>query len=333
MIADSCKMCFPARHAVYGFLWYMVFLFHTEEEESSDCLSHTSSTKTKSSQCDEKTPPDMDVGSRFSSSEVTEAPNKRRHRSCSVMMKQTSLDCPVRAASSGKSASPLLFESKARAKEKLQQLRKSQIRSSLSITETEVNQILQSTKEIKTNVDSGDRDESLLPKYACSPKSIGLKSQKVLSKKKQLIVSVPDDRFDARIADHSIDEDSVFDDYFTSANDAPKQKVLVVNSASEAERLPSFDLEPLNRIRRKSQIQEKCTKNRKALNETVVMEASGPPEEELAACIGASLPGSKESEFEKPEQVPAAKKRRRRTKQNSATLPESKDDRNLSNYS
>lgn len=295
------------------------------------------STKKKTSSCDEKTPPNTDVGSRFGSSEVTEAVqvpstlSKRRSRSCTVMTKQTSLDCFVHTASSVTSDSPLLIESEARAKEKPQQPRKSQIRSSLSATETGVNQITQNTREIKTNVDEGDRDKPLLPKYACSPKRRDLKSHKVLNKKKWWYESGSDDRVDTHIDDHNTG-DGVFDDYFTSANDTPKQKVLVVNSASDAELLPSFDLEPLTRIRRRSQMQENCSMNRKALNETVVREASGPPEEESPACMGASLPGPKESEFEEPARGPVAKKQRRRTKQNPVTLPESKVDPNLSNY-
>lgn len=292
-------------------------------------------TKKTSNRYDEKSTHDMDVGLRFSSSgvkgtvKVPSPQNKRRSRSCSGMTKQSSLDCYVRAVSSEKSASPLLSEPKGRATEKPRQSRKSQIRSSLSSMGSGVSQIPQSTKEIKTNSDSGDWDKTLLPKYECSPKSSDRKIQKALTKKKQADVSGSGDRLDAHNDDHNSDDCSVFEDYFTSDNDAPKRKVLVAHSSSDADRLPSFDLEPLTRIRRKSQIQENCSRNRKskALKDTGIMEASGPPEEELAARMGTSLPRPQESGFEEPRQEPAAKKQRRKTKQNSVTLPESKVDR------
>ncbi|MCJ8730899.1 hypothetical protein PDJAM_G00189970 [Pangasius djambal] len=190
--------------------------------------------------------------------------------------------------------------------------------------ETGPSQIPQRTKEIKINSDSGDCDRTHLLKLACSPKSNDLKIQKALNKKKQADMSGSGDHFDSHNDNNN--DASVFEDYFTSANDAPKRKVLVLHSASEAERLPSFDLEPLNRTRRKSHSRENCSRNRKSkiLNDRAIMEASGPPEEELlAACTGASFPVPKESEFEKPEQEPAAKKQRRTTKQNSVTLSES----------
>ncbi|MCI4376758.1 hypothetical protein PGIGA_G00192160 [Pangasianodon gigas] len=158
-----------------------------------------------------------------------------------------------------------------------------------------------------------------------------LKIQKALNKKKQADMSGSGDHFDPHNDNNN--DDSVFEDYFTSANDAPKRKVLVLHSASEAERLPSFDLEPLNRTRRKSHSRENCSRNRKSkiLNNRAIMEATGPPEEELlAACMGASLPVPKESEFEKPEQEPAAKKQRRTTKQNSVTLSESTQSKSTS---
>lgn len=289
------------------------------------------STKKASNRCVEKSPPDFHADARFGSSGVKEAvkvplpQNKRRSRSCSEVTKQPSLDRYVHTVSSEKSASPLLSEAKARATEKPRHSRKSQIRSSLSSMETGRSQIPQRTKEIKTNSESGDRDSfTLLPKYACSPRSSDAKIQKVPNKKKRLEASDPGDPFEAH---H--DDDSIFEDYFSSANDAPKRKVLVMDSASEAERLPSFDLEPLSRTRRKSHSQENSSRNRKskALNDTGIIEASGPPEEEVASCMRVSLPGSKESKFEEPEREPAAKKQRWRTKHSSGALSEkSKDD-------
>ncbi|XP_026795084.3 microcephalin isoform X2 [Pangasianodon hypophthalmus] len=318
-----------------------------EEEEASNCLSLTSSSsetglkerhkkissKKTANRHVEKSPPDLDVGVRFSSSgvkEVVPSPqNKRRSKSCSRVkkQKQSSLDY-VHTVSSKKSDSPLLSEPKAGATEKPRQSlgnkKRSQIRSSLSSMETGPSQLPESTKEIKTNSDSGDCDRTHLLKLACSPKSNDLKIQKALNKKKPADMSGSGDQFDPHNDNNN--DDSVFEDYFTSANDAPKRKVLVLHSASEAERLPSFDLQPLNRARRKSHSRENCSRNRKSkiLNDRAIMEASGPPEEELlAACMGASLPVPKESEFEKPEQEPASKKQRRTTKQNSVTLSES----------
>lgn len=297
------------------------------------------STKTTCNRRVEKSPPDVDVDVRISSSGVKEAvkvpspENKMRSRSCSGVTEQSSLDCYVHTVSAKQSASHLLSDPKAGATEEPRQSlgsrKKSQISSSLSSMETGLSQIPQSTKEIKTDSDSGDCDGTRLPKFACSLKSNDLKIQKALHKKKQADVSGSCDRFDAHNDDDN--DDSVFDDYFTSANNAPKRKVPVVHSASEAERLPSFDLEPLNRSRRKSHSQEISSRNRKSkpLNDRGIMEASGPAEEELlAASVGASLPALKESKFEKPNQEPAAKKQRRRTKQNS--ISESKDDRKLS---
>ncbi|XP_058237359.1 microcephalin isoform X2 [Hemibagrus wyckioides] len=316
-----------------------------EEEEALDCLSHTSissssekgakeckkkmSTKKTSNRCVEKSPPDLDVGARFSSSGVEEPvkdpppQNKRQSKSCSGAPKQASLDCFVNRVSSKKSASPLLSEPKAGAKEKPRQSlgnrKKSSISSSLSSMETGVSPIPQSTKEIKTHSDSGDCDRTHLSKFAsllCSPKSKDVKIQKARHKKKHVDVSGSGGSFDAR---NDNADDSVFEDYFTSANDAPKRKVPVAHSVSEAERLPSFDLEPLNKTRRKSHSQEHSSRNRKSktLHESGIMEAE---EESLAAGMGA-VP--KESKFEKPEQEPAAKKQRRRTEQNSVTLSES----------
>lgn len=294
------------------------------------------STKTSVS-CVEKSPPDPDGNVSFSSSGVKELEGpslrrKRRGRSSSGVTKQSSLDSYMRTASSQKSASPLLSEPKTAATEPRKSLdnrRKSQIRSSLSSMETMLSRIPQSTKEIKMNTDSGDCDRTRLPKIACSPKSSDLK----VRKQKQADMSGSHGCFDAR---NNNDDDSVFEDYFTSANDVPKRKVLVVHSTSETERLPSFDLEPLNKTRRKSHSQENCSRNRKSktLNDRGVMEASCPPEEEmLAACMGASLPGPKESKCEKPDQEHMAKKQRRRTKQNLVTLTESKDDWEMSKHS
>ncbi|XP_053476486.1 microcephalin [Ictalurus furcatus] len=317
-----------------------------EEEEASDCLSHTGEkdlheqhkkfpTKKTSNRHVEKTPPDLDAGVRFSSSGVklpVKVPqNKKRSRSCSEVTKQSSLDCYVNAVSSKNPASLMLSEPKAGATEKPRQSlgnrEKSQISSSVSSMETGVSQIPQSRKEIKTYSDLGDRDGTRSPKFAYSSKSKDLKIKKVFDKKKQADVPGSGDRFDARNNnDNDDNDDSVFEDYFTSVNDAPKRKVLVVHSASDAERLPSFDLEPLNRTRRKNRLQENCSRNTKSntLNNGGIPEESGPAEEEeFPARMGASLPVPKESVFEKPEQEPAAKKQRRRTKQNSFTLSES----------
>lgn len=292
------------------------------------------STKKTSNRCVEKSPPALDVGVRFSSSGVEEAvkdpppQNKRQSKSSSGAPKQASLDCYVNRVSSKKSAIPLLSDPKAGAKEKPRQSlgnrKKSSISSSLSSMETGVSPIPQSTKEVKTHSDSGDCDRTHLPKFAsllCSPKSKDVKIQKARLKKKHVDVSGSGSSFDSHNEDA---DDSVFEDYFTSANDAPKRKVPVAHSVSEAERLPSFDLEPLNKTRRKSHSQEHRNRKSKTLHESSVMEAE---EESLSAGMGA-VP--KESKFEKPEQEPAAKKQRRRTEQNSVTLSESKDDGRLS---
>ncbi|XP_060727830.1 microcephalin [Tachysurus vachellii] len=320
-----------------------------EEEEALDCLSRSSicssnkkvvkechkkiSLKKKTDRCVEKSPPDLDTGMRFSSSGVEETvkvlppQNKRRSKSCSGAPKQASIDSYVNTVSSKKSASPLLTEPKAGATAKPTQSvgnkKKSYISSSPSSMETGENQIPRSTKEIKTNSDSGDFDSKRLPTFAspvCSAKSNEPNFQKAYYKKKQVDISGSAGSFDA----HNDNADgSVFEDYFTSENDAPKRKVHLMHSVSESDRLPSFDLEPLKKSRRKSQIQENCSQHRKSktLNERGIMEASGPPEEELpAVCMGASLPVPKESKLE---QEPAAKKQRRRTRQNSVTLSES----------
>ncbi|KAK3572942.1 hypothetical protein QTP86_010542 [Hemibagrus guttatus] len=312
-----------------------------EEEEALDCLSHTSvssssekgvkechkkmSNKKTSNRCVEKSPPDLDVGVGFSSSGVEEAvkdpppQNKRQSKSCSGAPKQASLDY-VNRVSSKKSASPLLSEPKAGASEKPRQSlgnrKKSRITSSLSSMETGVSQIPQSTKEIKPHSDSGECDGAHLSKFAsllCSPENKDMKIQKARHKKKHVDVPGSGGSF----VDNT--DDSVFEDYFTSANDAPKRKVPVAHSISEAERLPSFDLEPLIKTRRKSHSQEHCSRNKKskALHESGIVEA----EEELLAAGMEAVP--KESKCEKPEQEPAAKKQRRRTEQNSVTLSES----------
>lgn len=251
---------------------------------------------------------------RISSSGMKEAvpspENKTRSRSCSGVTQQPSLDY-VHTVSAKQSASHFLSEPKARAPEEPRQSsgnrEKSQIRSSLSRMKSGGSQIPQATEELKSDSDSGDWDETRFPKFALSLKSSDLKIQKARRKNKQT-------DFDA----HN-DDDDVFDDYFTSADDAPKRKVPVMHSASEAERLPSFDLEPLNRSRRKSHSQEIGSRNRKSkpLNDGGITEASGLPKEELsAASVGASLPV--------PDQEPAAKKPRTRIKQYS--ISESKDD-------
>lgn len=328
----------------------MLYFRTEEEEEASDCLLRTSycsssekgvkeqhtklSMKKIPKRCVAKSPPDLDVGVNFSSSGVNEAvkfpspQNKRRSRSCSKVMKQSSLDCYMHTVTSEKSAL-LLSEPKAGVAQEPRQSNRSQICFSFSSMETGVRQNPQSIKEIKANSDSGDWDSTRLPKLACSPKSNDLKIQKALNKKKEVDVSSSGDRFDTHNDNHN-DDDGVFEDYFTSASDIPKRKVLVMHSASEAERLPSFDLEPLIRTRRKSHSQENCSRNgkSKAFNEKGIMAASGTPEEELlASCMDACLPGPEESEFEIPEQEPAVKKQRRRTKQNLVTLSESKDDK------
>ncbi|TSN48497.1 Microcephalin [Bagarius yarrelli] len=315
-----------------------------EEEAASDRLSSTSvsssskkvmkrrhkniATNKTSSRHLEKSPPDLDSGIKLSSSGVNKVPSppsKRRSRSCSGVMKQASLDCYVNTISSKQSASPLLKnESKSGVTEKprrsLNNRKKSQISISLSSTNTEVSQSLHSTKEIKNTRDSSDCDRTSLPKFAsliCSPKSKTLPIQNALSKKNKVDMHVSSGR------DDNLD-DSVFEDYFTSANDAPKRKILVAHSASEAEHLPSFDLEPLNKTRRKSHSQ--ANRKSKTSSRRSVPVASVPPEEEdkeLSACMGSSLPVFKGSKLEEPEEEPAAKRQRRRTKQNSFTLTES----------
>lgn len=314
---------------------------HTGEKDVHEQHKKLSTKKTSNRHV-EKTPPDLDAGVRFSSSGVKlpiKVPqNKKRSRSCSEVTKQSSLDCYVNAVSSKNPASPLLSEPQAGATEKPRQSlgnrEKSQISSSVSSMETGVSQIPQSRKEIKTYSDLGDRDGTRSPKFAYSSKSKDLKIKKVFDKKKQADVPGSGDRFDAR--NDNDNDDSVFEDYFTSVNDAPKRKVLVVHSASDGERLPSFDLEPLYRTRRKNRLQENCSRNTKSNTLTDgggIPEESGPAEEEeFPARMGASLPVPMESVFEKPEQEPAAKKQRRRTKQNSVTLSESKDDRKLSKH-
>lgn len=278
--------------------------------------------------------PDLDADVRINSSDVTEAvkvpspQKKKRSRSCSKVVKQSSLDSYVHTVSSEKSASPLSSEPKAGAKQRPRQSNRFQMPSSLSRMETGASRIPQSTNEIKTNGDSSDCDGRRLPKLACSPKSSELKIPKVAYKKTHVDVPGSSNRF--KTPSDNGEDDSVFEDYFTSTNDAPKRKLLVVHSTSEAERLPSFDLEPLIKTRRKSQSQDNCSRNRKSktFNDRALMEASGPPEEELSAeCKGAALQGPKESKFEEPEQEPAAKKRRRKTKQNSVSLSESKDEK------
>lgn len=294
------------------------------------------SLKKTTDRCVEKSPPDLDAGTKFSSSGVEETvkvlppQNKRRSKSCSGAPKQASIDSYVNTISSKKSASFLLTEPKAGVTAKPTQpvgnKRKSCISSSPSSMETGVIQIPRSTKEIKTKSDSGDCDSKRLRTFAspvCSAKSNEPNVQKACYKKKQVDIYGSAGSFDA----HNDNADvSVFEDYFTSENDAPKRKVLLVHSVSESDRLPSFDLEPLKKSRRKSQIQENCSQNRKSktLNERGIMEEELP-----AVCMGASLPVPEESKFEKPEQEPAAKKQRRRTRQNSVTLSESKNDGKL----
>ncbi|KAF7710923.1 microcephalin [Silurus meridionalis] len=303
-----------------------------EEEESSNCLSRTSyasssekgvkehskklSTKKASNRRVEKSPPHLDVGVTFDSSGVREVSlpqNKRRSRACSGATKQPSLDYYVHAVSN-KSASPLLSESKVGAAEKPCNKKRS-----FSGVEPGVSPIPRSTKEIKTNVDLDDCDSTRMLKRIPSPQS---DVQKVRNIKKPAKMSGSGDTHNDNHHD-----DSVFEDYFTSTNDAPKRKVPVAHSVSEAERLPSFDLEPLIRNRRTSHSQENCSRNRKSKtlnNHGAIMDASGPPEEELmGSCMTSSLTGPKASTLEKPEEEPAAKKLRRRTKQSSVSLLES----------
>lgn len=95
-------------------------LLMEEEVEASDCLSHTGekdvheqqkklSTKKTSKRHVEKTPPDLDVGVRFSPSGVklpVKVPqNKKRSGFCSEVTKQSSLDRYVNAVSSKKKPS------------------------------------------------------------------------------------------------------------------------------------------------------------------------------------------------------------------------------------
>lgn len=333
----------------------LIYLNTEEEEKVSDCLSRSSyspgsekrvkehhkklSTKRASNRGIQtlESSHDLDADVRINSSGVTEAvkvpspQNKKRSRSGSKVVKQSSLDSYVHTASSEKSASPLTSEPEAGAKQRPRQPNRFQMPSSLSSMKTGASRIPQSTSEIKTSSDSSDCDGRHLPKLACSPKSSELKIPKVAYKKNHVDVPGSSNRFNT--PSNNAEDDSVFEDYFTSANDAPKRKLLVAHSTSEAERLPSFDLEPLVKTRRKSQSQDNCSRNRKSktFNDRAIMEASGPPEEEFSAeCMGAALPGPKESKFEEPEPEPAAKKPRRKSKQNSISLSESKDEKSIS---
>ncbi|XP_036429603.1 microcephalin [Colossoma macropomum] len=341
-----------------------------EEEEAPDLLDtrqHSSSdevdkehfdlplTKTRSKSRVKKASRHSDVTFTHSSNKAKEpnkapaAPQSKKTRaSCSGPTKQSSLDCFVHKTSSKNS--PSLPKPADGANEKPRRssynIKKSRSGSPLSSVESGISQVPICLKDLnvahsrRPSVDTSLPKNNRLaqPKDLTTPKT----AQKVSSKKKPAPVVTS---FETNPSDDDDDDDDcVFEDYFSSAKNTPGRRVVLIDSSSKAVNLPTFDLEPPNRNRRKSIPQEPCTGNTRQkvfdgkhtseasrsrrvsvkVSDEVITKTSGSASESKVSAVPVV------SKCEEMKQEPAAKRQRRRTQQNSVTYSESKDSKSTS---
>ncbi|XP_066535357.1 microcephalin isoform X2 [Hoplias malabaricus] len=268
--------------------------------------------------------------------------SKCSRRTRSGMTNQSSLDLYVYKTVPSKSDSHMNPEGSASEKSRISyNSKKSKSRSSLTGVESGISEVPLNMKESQTNVAGSRKQPSVdmfseydnLARDMKNTKS----AQKVLNKKKQTAVLTSSSNSYDPIT--SIEDDSVFEDYFSSVKNTPGRKV-ILDLSSKSVNLPSFDLEPPNRNRRKSIALETSTGNRKSMifSSKGASEASSPvrvPSKETSDEVAqkTSVPvhvfkSSAKPELpksEEPELEPAAKKQRRRTQQNPVTISESQE--------
>ncbi|KAG9274842.1 microcephalin isoform X3 [Astyanax mexicanus] len=221
----------------------------------------------------------LDSGVTFSSlnktKETVKVPaspkTKRPRRSCSGLAKQSFLDSFVHKTSSKSltlDPEPEEEEVPDESRRSSYNSKKSEISSPLSSVTSRVSQNPLCLKETTADInvsDSGRRPSlSNRSTKAQSKEQDSLKSeekkQKVLKKKKQ--AAVVTDCKEVLKPSGGDDDDSVFEDYFSSAKNTPGRRVSFVDSSKSLD-LPTFDLVPQNRNRRKSSSQMTLPANTK----------------------------------------------------------------------
>uniref|UniRef100_A0A4W4F3W3 BRCT domain-containing protein n=2 Tax=Electrophorus electricus TaxID=8005 RepID=A0A4W4F3W3_ELEEL len=278
--------------------------------------------------------------------EVLASPQgERQRRSCSSMTKQSSLDCYISKTSSKKCISHPLWKTEEVAidyQKSSINSKKNRSMSPLGSMDSRERQIPLHLKDAKDNSNLVDsrRLSSVDPsfsKYEHLAQSNDLATTKSEFYKRRP-AAIPHSSIRSDTHSYDNDDDGVFEDYFTSANSAPRCKVVLVNSSSEAMPLPSFDLTPKNPSRRKSHPQDICTRGgkQKVFGSRDISDAPGlarlsslVPESGVSSPVCMStIPEVCDSE--KTKQEPAAKRQKRRIKPNSSTSLESKDSKNAS---
>ncbi|XP_072532940.1 microcephalin [Salminus brasiliensis] len=278
---------------------------------------------------------------------------KRPRRSCSGLAKQSSLDCFVRKTSS----ESLTLHPKPKPEDELTDKsrrsscssKKPKSSSPACSATSRISQIPVCLNETiaDTNVAESRRRPSLSRRNTVAPtkdqnspktdQNSPKTAQKEIKKKKQAAVVTDIKKFVD--SEPSGDDDSVFEDYFTSAKNKLGRRVSFVDSSAKSVDLPSFDLVPQNRNRRKSNSQETFPANRKHtnVNSKYISESSLParmsdkvfneplPKTAGPACVSKMPVAPGVSKDDELKQEPAAKRQRRRTQQNLVTLTESKD--------
>uniref|UniRef100_W5K8I4 BRCT domain-containing protein n=1 Tax=Astyanax mexicanus TaxID=7994 RepID=W5K8I4_ASTMX len=221
----------------------------------------------------------LDSGVTFSSlnktKETVKVPaspkTKRPRRSRSGLAKQSFLDSFVHKTSSKSltlDPEPEEEEVPDESRRSSYNSKKSEISSPLSSVTSRVSQNPLCLKETTADInvsDSGRRPSlSNRSTKAQSKEQDSLKSeekkQKVLKKKKQ--AAVVTDCKEVLKPSGGDDDDSVFEDYFSSAKNTPGRGVSFVDSSKSLD-LPTFDLVPQNRNRRKSSSQMTLPANTK----------------------------------------------------------------------
>lgn len=262
---------------------------------------------------------------------------------CPEMTKQSTLDLFI-----GKTFSTMSTSSEDNSTVKsssvLSRSRKSGISSAVESTETKMNPIQQSTKtQVITNPTTSGRIatvETHPSNYECLAKSnepITSKSSRLLSRKK-ISVSALNSSSHTDTSDE--ENDSLFEDYFTSSNCPSKPKVVFAHSSTKAFHLPSLELKPKKSQRCKSQSHKSFEKRQKHIdtNDRIHhQEAPGRTRSDQIQQFPASNVSSPEAmsmvsnefKFDEAPKEPVAKRQRRKTKQIVVTLMESKDDLKL----
>ncbi|XP_076830428.1 microcephalin [Brachyhypopomus gauderio] len=237
--------------------------------------------------------------------EVLASPRSERpRRSCSSMKKQSSLDGYIRKTSSKKPTSHSLPKTEEGAIDltKLSaNMKKRKSTTTLGSTDSGEGQTPLCLKEANDNGNRADSRRLSFVDPSFSKYDHLAESKDLTTTKSEFCTRRPDT--------HGCDDDdSVFEDYFTSGNSVPRCKVVMVSS-SEAMPLPSFDLESKRSRMRESHPPHICTRD----GTQKVFSRRGH----------ASGPGVSDSE--KMKQEPAAKKQKRRMKSNSSSPVERKD--------